>query len=585
MNFIKKFSSTLLNAKSSFIRFPVAMICAIATAVFFSMSIDSPENKQKFYDLLGYLFLMGIFLYTFINLLLEGFAYHAADREQLKQTRFVGIGAYLLSIPFLFVVFQTIYVDGKIMRDLEQQYIYFGLIFAFIIGCAFISKIFYHKDFVAYVFNILQSATISITYSLIVYLGVCAIIFASVHLLGIDFSTATYPKTALFVFLPFNIGVCFSGFPKANESFMDYRYPKAFRFLLVYLLMPLCAIYMGILYLYFGKIIVMRSLPQGLIVNLILWYALFSVFYIFFLTRVKEYERVEKFRNFYSLLMLPLLTMMFFAIHLRVSEYGITENRYFVIMGGIWCGLSFVYYAWYRKNSNIVVPILLFFCICVSVIGPFSAYSVTRESQNRQFIRILESNGMLSGNRIVAKSEISREDNQKLSEILNFMAKNHKLHELKYLPKDFDLSDEQTKNLFGFIPNYHRDMGRISFYNDQNLAIDIKSYTKMVVVNSLYEQNQGRNEFGDYEIYHEGTKVYIGRKEKDKVVPVTVINMQDVRDKLRVLKEANSIINPEDIAIKGESNGVRYKIVFTELSFSNEDSNEEFFASFYIFTN
>lgn len=580
MNLIKKFSSTLSNAKSSFVRFPIVMICTIATAFFFSLTIDASKTVENIYSVLSCLFFMGIFVYGFINLLLEGFIYHATDKEKLKKVKLAGIVAYLMSIPFLFVVYQTIYVDGKVLMKGDRGYFYFGFFLAFLVGCSFIAKIFYHSDYVAYVFKILQSALTSMTYSVIVYLGLCAIVFATVHLLGVPLKGSIYTKVGIFVFLPFNIGICLSSYPKVSESFIDYRYSKAFRFLLIYLLTPLCAIYMGILYLYFAKIILLQTLPKGLIVHLILWYALFSVFYVFFISRLTDWNFGLVFRKYFCILMLPLLGMMFFALWLRVSDYGITENRYFVMLGGIWCLLSFLYYILYRQNSNITVLILLCICVFISSVGPFSAYHVTRQSQNRHFIALLEKNAMINGNQIVPKGDISQEDLGKISGILNFMSKNHHLHELKYLPKDFELTDEKTKKVFGFTPNYHTVTEGLVFYNDQNLAINIEGYTQMVLVKTFNDQN----EFGNYDIKKNGMNIQISLKKMEREIPIAVINMQDVKDKLRTLKEANSIINPEDISIKGESNGILYKIVFTELSFPNQEE-DNFYSSFYLLTN
>ena len=86
--------------------------------------------------------------------------------------------------------------------------------------------------------------------------------------------------------------------------------------------------------------------------------------------------------------------MMFFAIYLRISEYGLTENRYIVIAGGLWVFLSLIYYIFYREKSNITVPIFLAAIILITGIGPASATSLSLRSQNARFEKLLKENNL-----------------------------------------------------------------------------------------------------------------------------------------------------------------------------------------------
>ena len=102
---------------------------------------------------------------------------------------------------------------------------------------------------------------------------------------------------------------------------------------MLYIVIPLIAIYSAILYAYFLKIIITRSWPQGLVSHLVLWYSVLSVAVIFFITPILDRNRwAYRFKFWFSKLILPILIMMFISIGIRVKAYGITENRYFILV-------------------------------------------------------------------------------------------------------------------------------------------------------------------------------------------------------------------------------------------------------------
>ena len=151
---------------------------------------------------------------------------------------------------------------------------------------------------------------------------------------------------------------------------------------------------------HFIKILLLWQIPNNLIVNLVIWFASFAVIYLFFISRIDSIDFINKFKIIFPFTLFPLLAMMFFAIYLRIREYGITENRYLVVAGGVWILLSLIYYIFYRDNSNITVPIFLSVIILISGIGPASATSLSVRSQNSRFEKLLKENKMLAGEEI-----------------------------------------------------------------------------------------------------------------------------------------------------------------------------------------
>jgi hypothetical protein len=77
--------------------------------------------------------------------------------------------------------------------------------------------------------------------------------------------------------------------------------------------------------------------------------------------------------------------MLFYAIYLRVAQYDITINRYFVIVFGLWLfGLS-LYYIISKNKRLIVIPASLTAITLIISIGPWSVYNLP---ESRQLARL-----------------------------------------------------------------------------------------------------------------------------------------------------------------------------------------------------
>jgi hypothetical protein len=85
--------------------------------------------------------------------------------------------------------------------------------------------------------------------------------------------------------------------------------------------------------------------------------------------------------------------MLFYAIYLRIAQYDITINRYFVVVFGIWLLLISIYYVLSKKKylGNITV-LLTLFTVIISV-GPWSVYQLPESRQlERLKTNLIEAN-------------------------------------------------------------------------------------------------------------------------------------------------------------------------------------------------
>ena len=584
---MKIFNFTLLNfnsIKNTFKRFPLTIISAILATIFLILSTFD-EYAEAYNDKMmsfGLVFVFGIFLYAFIKLFNEGLRNYY-DLKNLKNNNLFKILSYVITLPILYGVYELVYHENKVMAFYDNNFIYFTLIAALVVGSSFVGKFNYHKDFVAYVAKILRAFIISNIYSFIVFIGISGIIFALNSLFKFNFGSSVYLRVAIFSFILFNVVTFFSDFPKVRDSFTDYKYPKAFRILLVYIITPIVIIYTAILLAYFVKILVLWQIPNNLIVNLVIWFASFSIVYLFFLSRVETITFINKFKIVFPFTLFPLLGMMFFAIYLRIKEYGMTENRYIVIAVGLWIFLSLIYYIFYRENSNISIPIFLSVIILITGIGPASATSLSIRSQNARFEKLLRENKMIAGEEIKPNINIESDAKSQIVDIVSYMVRTDRVDKLSYMPKDFKLSEDSFTKLFGF-SNIIESKNYLGYSYTDNLPtdselgfdIDIEGYKHLIYVYSLDDVVSS----GNYKFEKDKKEIKIYKKSKSDYKIIMTIDMAKLRDNLKLLYKTKDRIELEDLAIEKDG----YKVLFTNIYFGSEDNLDDAYIEFYLLT-
>ncbi len=584
---MKKVNLKILNFKSvkdTFKRFPFTIISATLASIFLVLATHDLYSEAFNNRLFSYglVFVFAIFLYAFIKLFNEGLR-NFYDLKNLKNNNLLKIISYVITLPMLYGIYELVFDEKGPLNNYNDRFVYFTLIAALVVASSFIAKFSYHEDYVAYVAKILKAFIISNIYSFIVFVGMSSIVFAMNSLFNFNFGSIVYLRLGIISFILFNVITFFQDFPKVRDSFTDYKYPKAFKILLVYIITPLVIIYTLILLIYFIKILVLWQIPNNLIVNLVIWFSSFAVIYLFFLSRVDSIAFINKFKVIFPISLFPLLAMMFFAIYLRISEYGLTENRYIVIASGLWVFLSLIYYIFYRNNSNITIPIFLAIIILITGIGPASAIRLSTRSQNARFERLLKENNMIAGQYINSDVNVDSSVKNQIIDIVSYMDKRNRIEELKYLPKDFKLSEENFTRVFGF-SNKIEDKTYLGYSYTDNVNkegelgfnMDIEGYKNIIFVYSLDNISTS----GNYKFEREKKEINIYKKIDEEYRLQKTIDLISLRDKLKTLKKTKNEINLEDLAIE-DSN---MKIYFTNLYFGNDENIENAYVEFYLLT-
>jgi len=164
-----------------------------------------------------------------------------------------------------------------------------------------------------------------------------------------------------------------------NSTFKENIF---FNFLIRYVATPFIYVYFFILYAYTLKVLINFSdWPKWEVSWLVIWFSLFwYVTYMFsyiFESKKDEnsYKFIKTFRKYFPYVVLPQVWMLFYAIFLRIWQYDLTMNRYFVVVFGIWLLASSMYLIVSKTKSILIIPTLLTLFTLIVSVGPWSVYN------------------------------------------------------------------------------------------------------------------------------------------------------------------------------------------------------------------
>ncbi len=355
-------------------------------------------------------------------------------------------------------------------------------------------------DYDISILQLISRLSISLLYSLVLLFGSFAILFAVDNLLGLSIDGDLYMDCFIVIMTAFAPTFLLGDIPN-GQSVRRLRVDVLLKKLHIYVIMPLILIYSAILYLYFGKVVIARALPKNMIVHLTLWYALIAILTVFFTNSFRaEFALGRWFDKWIARILILPVGMMMFSLYLRISQYGITVKRYFVLALALWCVGVIIYFLMrsVRIYQNIVIAAIVI--MLITMYGPFNAFVLSFNSQFDRLTTILERNNMLSGDVLTPNSNISSDDKEQINALIKYFRRQDQLDELTFLPEDFNPHDDMT-TVFGF--DYNANYARKEDYDYINYyAEKIHQSQNIAEYNAFYDIEYRADEpvIGDYTI-------------------------------------------------------------------------------------
>ncbi len=324
------------------------------------------------------------------------------------------------------------------------------------------------REFWEYNRQLFGNLVVGVAFTLILFAGLSLAIMAIDNLFNADIPYRVYPK--LFVVLAgvFNTIYFLFHFPQlapgtASGDGPGDAYNWVFRSLCKYILIPIVLLYFFILYAYGAKIGLSWSLPKGWVSSLVLGFSVAGIFtYLlnFYLAEEDNSLIVKGFKRWFWWVVLPLTALLFVAIGKRISDYGVTEERFVVAQLGVWLAVACLYFL-FSKNDNIkFIPISLALFALVGAFGPLSAFSVSERSQKGILISILERNGRFENGKMKpGTTPLTEPERNQVSSSLNFLEYRQAINDLMPI-----LTDSTRLQSGGFLYWLNIDSG------DENLT-------------------------------------------------------------------------------------------------------------------
>ncbi len=555
----KLFKGILKGIKNSFKRFPLTIgVSTTCVILLIYMSEITPEASNDFIETLGRVTMviaLGIPLSLSIKLFFE----------RLENYKTVSLFASYLGSTLLLVFYYYFFLQNIGMVSMSR-YIGFSLILYLIF--IFISYLPNCDDFEFFVIRVFTRFFTTILYSLILYLGLAAILFTIDQLLGVNIKSELYYYTFLVDAGIFAPSFFLVGIKAKNEILTIKEYSHLIMVLVIYIIMPLISAYTIILYIYFGKIIIMRQWPEGLVSHLVIWYSAITAAVLFFISPLlHEKTWPRRFMKYFPKVILPLIAMMFISIGIRINAYGVTENRYFVVALGIWVFLVMIYFSTTKKLRNIILPISLAAITIISVFGPFSSYSISKYSQNKRLNKIFVKNNMIKGNKVIKASiKVTDEDARQITSIINYFDRNHSLIDVKELPQGFKISDIEKALGVKYSDENYQNNNDYFYFNSigSTQPIDISGYDYLFVSRNNGQQTPGSTKFG-MNFDNESSTLKI-TKDKNNIYKRDLMDFANKLIAKYGSSQKDQRLTQEEMSFEDENDKVKIKIQFSNIS-------------------
>ncbi len=574
-------------AQNAFKRFPVTLVWAIIGTFYCMFLLD--DNSGDLFDRnldVVLTLILGISWLIATQFFIE---------QQQKPQKWFVLKGVILVLLFLFCWY---YPDGFPKSESPGFLLRFFLFLIaghlFVLFAPFMRS--WNKEaYWSYLKSVATAILRSTFFSGVLYLGLALALVAIDALFDTNINSRRFGQLFFFCLGIVNTWIYLSDFPKDVRSNTTIHFQKALEVFVKFILIPLVLLYLLILYAYSVKILIEWELPKGWVSYLVTVLAFLGFIVQVIINPVQKSIKawtVNKFYPWFYILLLPLLVLLFIAIMRRVNDYGITENRYFVLVLAVWI-LAMALYLLFAKNKRLILlPISLFILALASSFGPWGAMGISKRSQLAQFEKVYTK---IMGD---DKTANTKQYNQ-LKSILNYLDDRQSLSQLDPITgiamaaafKDTINDDESYRynyswldtqkvmdslgiflnpkdaaanNLNGKSYNYYGT----HLFTYKSVAIDAYDYFSPIQMNSYAEK---KGEIGNFLVSYDKENIAVLIESKTDSSEFYRVSLEE---KLMALAKYNSSL-PEnrasEMVLDFEKERILGKLIFTDLGYNLKD--------------
>lgn len=446
-------------------------------------------------------------------------------------------------------------------------------------------------------------------YSAALFLGLAAAIGSMNFLFNFKFEWDTFAILWVWIAGIFQTVFFLSGVPaNLNELEGDKTYPGGLKIFTQFVLIPLATVYAIILLAYEAKILIEWELPKGLVSNLILGYAVFGILSLLLIYPVRDQDEnkwLKTFSRSFYYVLIPLIILLVWAVLARVIDYGITEERYFLIILAAWLAFINAYFLLSKSQNIMIIPFSLCLVTALSVYGPQGAFSTSKRSQINELKQLFEKYRSLEDDKIIAlKIKPGKEDMTRMINIVDYLVNMHGLESFspivnrdlkliadslhsaslkkKYDSRTNNWEIRSTQKLWLYTnlklqpddangPKLNLGMNMAEVFNMDLLPLNEADYMLPLSISTDTLSNiiNARKLLISRVVNQNKLKVIYGSEEK-YVILDTLINQLDLELKKQKLADKQALQVSRELLTKNlEFNGLNLQILFNRINFND----------------
>lgn len=276
-----------------------------------------------------------------------------------------------------------------------------------------------------------------------------------------------------------------------------------FSFLVKYIAIPFIYIYFIILYAYSIKVLLnFWEWPKWEVSWMVIWFSVFwYLIYMFSYIFEEENRFINFFRKGFPFVVIPQIFMLFYAIYLRIAQYDVTMNRYFVVVFGIWLAIISIYFALSVKKHIYHIPFILTLFTFIISVWPWWVYSLPESRQLQRLEKnlvqawILDIKMLWSDSKTIVPlknyEDIDKNLSKEIYEWINYLCGYNDCKSMKnlfsqiYIDIEKKSKDDFEKSLIWGFGSYSSSEKRV--YNGPSSWEIVDGITKIIKVKSYFE--------------------------------------------------------------------------------------------------
>lgn len=370
-------------------------------------------------------------------------------------------------------------------------------------------------------------------YSAVLFVGLAAALGSMNLLFNFKFEWDTFAILWVWIAGLFQTLFFLSGVPEdINSLEEDKSYPKGLKIFTQFVLIPLATVYVVILLAYEIRILIEWELPKGLVSSLILGYAVFGILSLLLVYPIRNLEEnrwIKSYSRSFYFLLIPLIFLLILAVTARVIDYGITEERYILIVLAFWLSFISIYFLFSKRHDIRMIPVSLSLITLFTIYGPQGAVAISKDSQIRQLKKLFGKYDAYRNSRLQALTKpVDTLDRERMVNILGYLIDRHGLSSIKAIspvdPEKIEqhfisrmkpdsiymisnrgqIRQEVKDSLFRRlnIPAGIETEGLVRFNIRNKEVVDVSGYKRMININSIPEEDSVNTSFNiDGKIY------------------------------------------------------------------------------------